>query len=59
MSVKLCKDCKHFVAENWTCARDGSLHLVDGHKIKVSCEMERYGGACGTEGRFFEEKGGK
>ena len=63
-AVKLCKDCKHYVADKSMatldiCAHPETQHapdLVRGERQETYCDNQRSGGMCGKGGKYWEAK---
>lgn len=57
--IKLCRDCKHFVADGLTCLKSPKPRdFVDGEftgYFQAQAERETFEG-CGAEGRWWEAK---
>jgi hypothetical protein len=52
---KLCKDCKHFIADKKECALFGDMNLVTGdHNLKYASSARNNKDYCGEDAMYFE-----
>lgn len=53
-SVKVCKNCKNYVANGERCKLFGNMNIVTGYKEYNMASFERsQSGNCGPEGKFY------
>ena len=52
---KLCRDCKHFIANDWECGKFGDVNLVTGKETFDTARSARNNeNKCGEEAKHFE-----
>ena len=55
MKRKLCKDCKHFIADKGECALFGTIDLVNGkHEYTYAKNARQNEDKCGENAKLFE-----
>jgi hypothetical protein len=52
----ICRDCKHFIANDWDCAKFKDVNIITGKETFESARSVRSDESkCGEQGKLFEE----
>lgn len=53
---KICRDCKHFIANDWDCAKFKDVNIITGKETFESARSVRSDeNKCGDDAKYFEE----